>query len=338
MFSNIKAVDLWHYSSPLIQPLMLRQRQHSHPLSERTGFLLHWQCNTTSGIKSYWTEIAPLPLFSREPKDQAKQQILEWFHFSCSDSSTERLDLLKNLYPSVSWGIGAGLSMARTDWAEVSILSNRWMSWDRLLKGLQEKEQSDIDARFGGRIKTKPPETSESELVQECNQIFSKLSPRLQLRLDLNQRWGYQQALKFAHLVRDYSWYSRIDYLEEPLAQPELMLEWSQETGMHCALDESLNQGLVNWPPHASQSKIKTWILKPMLLGYHRTLELIELAGKLNNIQIQLSNTLESHVSQSMWQWLISSQGLSKGVHGLDHSDWLPPEEKMQFTRVRSLK
>ena len=57
-------INLYRYQLPFTQPLKF----HGHTIQQREGLLLHWG--------SSWSEIAPLPGFSRETLEEAQQETI----------------------------------------------------------------------------------------------------------------------------------------------------------------------------------------------------------------------------------------------------------------------
>ena len=113
--------------------------------------------------------------------------------------------------------------------------------------------------------------------------IRESLGPDVCLRADANQAWMFEQAKSFAVAARD----AQLEYCEEPLINPKDIWRLHLETGMHFALDESIDEGLLvdtmfestidkvsQENPRQCQG-LAAVVLKPSVLGsYSRTLEI----------------------------------------------------------------
>ncbi|MFQ5933656.1 MAG: o-succinylbenzoate synthase, partial [Dehalococcoidia bacterium] len=110
------------------------------------------------------------------------------------------------------------------------------------------------------------------------------------LRLDANRAWSLEDAVRFGRAVNR----SRIDYVEEPLADPAGMTRFTEECNLPVALDETL----LGLPiEHLDEEKgIKAVVLKATLLGgLHRSMQLALKARRLG-MEPVVSSTFETGV------------------------------------------
>jgi len=149
--------------------------------------------------------------------------------------------------------------------------------------------------------------------------------PQLRLRLDANQRWDLTGALAFANQITP-ELRSRIDFIEEPCGAVSECLQFSHQTGIAIAWDESLRdaeqykpkQGAIELIRAASAGyanldavRVTAIVIKPMLTGsLSHCRHLIEQAHQ-QGLTVVISSSLES----------------SFGLLQLAHlSKWLTPD------------
>jgi o-succinylbenzoate synthase len=137
--------------------------------------------------------------------------------------------------------------------------------------------------------------------------------PDLTIRLDANQAWSTETALRYLQKLEPLN----IEYCEEPLknATPENFELLHQHTKLPLALDESVAH-LSYWPnllPFTSY-----FILKPMLLGsFTKIIETKRLANTHTNKAV-FTTSLESGVGRKITAILAAGLGSSQTAHGLD--------------------
>jgi O-succinylbenzoate synthase len=118
--------------------------------------------------------------------------------------------------------------------------------------------------------------------------LLAGLPPTTLLRLDGNRSLDLPQALeRLRGLPRE-----RIDYLEEPLAEPGQLLGLHEATGLRMGLDETLHE-----PAHAelwAAAHVKAWIVKPSLFGPGKRLRALSAEAARTGTQLVISSALES--------------------------------------------
>ena len=225
----------------------------------RKGLLLN--------IDSLWGEIAPLEGFSKESLEDALTQTIKL----CTGETEE------NLFPSVSFGFCSALNGKKYE------LPTSYL-YQKANLGIEKGSNASC-----AKIKLHHFDIEKSILTI---QDILKEYPNIRLRIDCNQSWSLDEALLFSkQFARD-----TFDYLEEPLKNPEELIEFYKKTKFPIALDESLYQkkGLsLNLLQHRA---IKTFILKPMMIGGIRELSFWIDFAKEKDVQIVLSSSFESSV------------------------------------------
>jgi o-succinylbenzoate synthase len=73
---------------------------------------------------------------------------------------------------------------------------------------------------------------------------FEGVAGTTRLRLDANQAWSLEDAVSFVSMLSP-TVLGMIEYIEEPLRDPQRLVEFYSITGMRYALDESIDQGRV---------------------------------------------------------------------------------------------
>lgn len=172
---------------------MVKKRLFEYQLSNRKGLIVQ--------LGENFGEIAPLPHFSKETLDEAKEEALLWL-------KTDRAPTL----PSVRFGIFCA--------------SKPLCSVHLPLCSLGFKEGFET-------VKIKLKHLSLDDAVARVKSYIGKAN----LRLDCNRAWSLDEALYFASHFRK----SDFEYLEEPLRSEEELIEFSQRTHFPIALDESIH-------------------------------------------------------------------------------------------------
>jgi o-succinylbenzoate synthase len=124
-------------------------------------------------------------------------------------------------------------------------------------------------------------------MVRLARQI---LGAAVKLRLDANRSWNFMSAVQFGNAVRDCN----IEYIEEPLTDPQQWSDFYKTTAIPVALDESLS----DWNIETLEipEGVGAFILKPAVLGgIETTMQFIRLARR-HCIQAVISSAFESGV------------------------------------------
>lgn len=155
---------------------------------------------------------------------------------------------------------------------------------------------------------------TELERLQKIRSEF----PDLTIRLDANQSWSTETALRHFQKLESLD----VEYCEEPLknATPENFELLSQHTPIPLALDESISRHSY-WPnllPFTSYL-----IIKPMVVGnFSKNFETKRLADTHNNKAV-FTTSLESGVGRQMTAVLASGLGSPQTAHGLSTGNLL---------------
>lgn len=167
-------------------------------------------------------------------------------------------------------------------------------------------------------LKLKIGRSTPQDDLQQIKILKSKL-----LRLDANKALDEATFKEYLKNVQHY------DYFEEPFTDPALMHKFPQA---RFALDESVEDMCLQELP-----QVTTFVLKPSILGLDKTLELINLAKKLNK-SVVISSTFEGELGLLglCKLALYTDQKLGrKNIHGLGTISFL--KAKLEVLRIQSL-
>jgi O-succinylbenzoate synthase len=267
----LSEVDLYRYSIPCREPVTLKDAT----LHLREGALIRLTADDGS---VGWGEAAPLPGFSPEGLEGTVEQLRATVPELVGREMPRNLALpyssplseQVHLPPSARFGLEVAILNLRaasrretlpdllTDRPAKTIYTNG------LLSGSVEKvltEASSMEEAGYRAVKLKVGRRKvyeDAELVRRVGEI---LGGGVSLRLDANRAWGFGEALEFARGISGV----RVEYVEEPLAEPWRMAELAREWGLPVALDESLiGMGPEDLGLHPY---VEAVVLKPTLLG-----------------------------------------------------------------------
>ncbi len=271
---KITAVRLYRYQLPFRQPLKLA----GGTLTHRRGFLLEVQ--TREGA-SGWGEAAPFPGLNRETEAEVEASLRDvarrlpgWQ----SGIPTWRLrstlpSLISSFWeqnplsvPSVAFAVETALLQAMAQIRGIppeqiySPRPHKRVRINALLVGSREEmlqqAQQHLDEGYTV-FKVKIGRGAWEEEREFLEELAHHLPPGGLLRLDANRAWHLEEGLiktrQIAHLP--------IEYLEEPLKNPEDLLPFLESSPLPIALDESLLFRPLHHPG------IRAYVIKPGVHG-----------------------------------------------------------------------
>ncbi len=291
LHEEVARVSLYEYRIPFKKPVVLAKTR----LHERKVLLCHWQ----TADNSYWTEVAPLPGFSTETLEQCADQIKKLFsRQTCFSFSAlkQALDDAKHLFPSVSFFFNDLLYNAVEPEAP-----NTLKICPLNLQGEAHASSPVVKIKVG-----------QSTLDEDVERIQGFLEDEMftgQLRLDANQQWTKSDIQKLCERIDC----SRIEWLEDPLMNPEEYGVWADFSQIPLALDESLYK---NQLEYLQRLPLKALILKPGMLGWCRLQHYLQMA-KTNNWQTVISSCFEGPVGIKKLS-VFALVNAPQEYHGLD--------------------
>lgn len=288
--------------------------------SKRTSLFLHWQIDACC----YWTECSPLPGYSAETIEQCLQQLKALVIPLLPLRLPALIDQCPPLTPALDFAV-CGVSSYLLKPVELADLR----CCQLLTAGESVASVGDAEC-----VKYKVGVLSLEQDLAVIKQLgCSETKPR-RVRLDANQQWSY------AHVSRllDALDYSAIDWIEEPLAKHESYNLWATNLGdasksLSFALDENLYQTKKNplW-----LEGLKALILKPTLIGYRRTLALIDW-GLQHHCQLVFSSSFETGVGMQCL-YRLAGRWATEEYHGFDTLKYLLPAYRLADPKAFTCK
>ena len=288
---------LFRYSLPLIEPL----RMLGQVLNERRGLILRLSeiSGKSSAAESFGEgEIAPLPGLHPESLSQAESQIREYL--SGNLKFTVRSG---NLFGSVRFGLDMAqrtLSQSRQESTGRNYMYSENETFKKQIpvNGLTSASEKKLEfecehlQNVGFKtIKIKVGRQTVQEDIERVKSARKILGDEISVRLDSNRSWEWEEALEFAHAIKD----CRIEYCEEPLREFQRLEDLHQQTGIPLALDETL------WknpdPNTLPKLGIRTLILKPGIIGAWESTKFWTAYAEKNEMNVVLSSSFESGLS-----------------------------------------
>lgn len=230
--------DIFFYERPYKQPLLLKQGR----FFAREGLLL----KRVSDQGVHYAEVAPFPGLQRETLADCLAQL----------KAIQEKRTPTRLFPAVEWGqyqLTQGFNQP---------LFNSPLPINTLMSGIAETSafKDAIAQRYdaGYRcFKIKVGLLPSSVEIDRLTELLAQY-PDIQLRLDANQSWRYEDFHHFSQILQS----SRIEYFEEPFREPSEYAKLTTQQWKQIALDESL---VHEEPHHAHLARAR--VLKPMVLG-----------------------------------------------------------------------
>lgn len=267
-----RAAAIYRYSLPMEAGVVLRNQR----LKTRDGLLIHLQ----QGEQQGWGEIAPLPEFSQETLEQARQATLNWVQAWVTGEQPAEPE-----WPSVAFGTSCAL-------AELMALLPLQADYRKapLCTG-DPDELFDLLAALPGekvaKVKVGLYEAVRDGMV--VNVLLEAL-PDLKLRLDANRSWTRAKADGFAKYVNP-AWRSRIAFLEEPCKTRDESRDFALQTGIAIAWDESVREAdfVVQAEPG-----VAAIVIKPTLVGSLARCQQLVMQAHQAGLVAVISSSIES--------------------------------------------
>lgn len=268
----MRRAEVWQYQIPMDSGVILRNQR----LKQREGLLIR----LTQSDQTGWGEIAPLPGFSHETLAEARSVLLGWLERWQSAKEVPLPEL-----PSVAFGLSCALAELTgvlpqiADYRVAPLCSG---DPDELILALAAMPGEKV-----AKVKIGEYEAVRDGMVVN---LLLEAVPELHLRLDTNRRWTPLKARQFAKYV-DPAYRSRIAFIEEPCQTPDQSREFSLETGIAIAWDESLREADFIFQ---SEPGVVAVVIKPTLTGsLDRIREQVAAAHQQGQIAV-ISSSLES--------------------------------------------
>ncbi len=320
---NIASIEIFRYELPLLRPLTLRDAT----VSTRSGYIV--RVADDEGHVGLG-DVAPLPGFSPESAEAALEATIRlcrgvWL------GDSEHLDAIVSSFeqsPSAPMGFfmaqdmlfaqveGVSLAEQLGGQSRAAVSVNALIDWD------MEIDETDLQ-RIRGRgyrtVKIKVGRRSVDEDAQRVHAIRDALGNDIGIRLDANRSWDMESAVRFAQSVFECV----IDYIEEPLRDPDLLGDFVGDTDMAVALDESVLHHIHRIGTLQRTQGVSVVVLKPTLLG--GLANVVEFAREAHVLGMTpvVSGCFESGVGIAGLAHLAAALTVEDVPVGLDTYDWL---------------
>ncbi|CAK7326442.1 unnamed protein product [Dovyalis caffra] len=96
--------------------------------------------------------------------------------------------------------------------------------------------------------------------------VRKEVGPCVELRVDANRKWTYEEAIQFGFLVKDCD----LQYIEEPVENEDDIVKFCEETGLPAALDETIDnfqESHLNMLAKYTHTGIVAVVIKPSVIG-----------------------------------------------------------------------
>lgn len=300
----------------------------SHTTFERRKiFFLKVESDT--GLVGYG-EAAPLPEFGSESYAKAEKKIAELnIEFagveldSCFVENRELFETLSN-FPALRTGFEQAvfslLIKADKSFFLKSLLNpvNSYVVVNGVL-GIKPLEEfrKDVEKKLDQGFTTLKLKAGDVNFENDYNRVklIRHLAGRtIDLRIDVNGKWSLQEAEKYFARLTEFD----IEYIEQPVADTDELIQLAGKVSIPIAADESL-KNFESAKKIIMDGSVKYCVFKPMMFGgVINALKMITLA-KENNINLIISSSFESALGKSLLVFL-ASMIKQDYAHGLDTS------------------
>lgn len=142
-------------------------------------------------------------------------------------------------------------------------------------------------------IKIKVGDNNFEELLKLIGWTIGELGANIKFRIDPNGSWNLKNTILRSKRLETFP----VEYIEQPVQDRQTLLKAASESPVPIAVDESV-KSIIDAEQILTESKIKFFIAKPMLLGgISKILELHNLC-KNNDASCIVSSSLESNIGR----------------------------------------
>ncbi|MBF0278511.1 MAG: o-succinylbenzoate synthase [SAR324 cluster bacterium] len=322
---KISSIQIFRYQLPFSKSIILAKKNFDF----REGLLIRiLDSEGQIGIG----EIAPLPGFSLESLAESTSQSMKLAEMLVAQSIPRDLSVLQgafqrwfslpNLVSSVKFGFQMAvlnLLAAQSQIPVAQLISSekpKTLSLTRLLSGTPDEILSKADkiaqSPFVSRVKLKVGRIGLDQEVDLVQEVRTRIGSKF-LQLDANRSWDLATAVYFGRQVSD----CELLYIEEPLKNPLECSEFTSQTGIGYALDETLQH-----PEYRFKMRegLVALVLKPTLSGGIETAKMIAEEALEHQVRAVISSSYESSLGLIMLANLAASRTFDVSV-GLDTYD-----------------
>ena len=324
---NIDSAAVYHYSLDLDRPLVLRGETHTN----REGLVLH--LTSEEGAEGFG-EIAPLPGFSLETLDEARDQTLALRSWLCGRNVPGNIKDLNGVFDrwfenpdlkaSVRFGVESAILALLSNTKHVSfgkLISKTWHPTVRiagLLTGSNDKiavQTRELLNEGFTELKLKVGKDPE-DAARKLKTVNAVAFGKALVHLDVNQAWDFDTAVAFGKEIGC----AAVSYIEEPFADIKKIPEFFDATMIPVALDESIQH--LTFDAIRSISGVDILVLKPTILGgIEKTRTIIDQADR-HALDTIISSSFESSLAIAALVDLAGTSAHNHRAAGLNTLKW----------------
>ncbi|CAI0431017.1 unnamed protein product [Linum tenue] len=183
----------------------------------------------------------------------------------------------------------------------------------------------------------------DAAVLQEVRKAVGK---QIQLRVDANRKWTFEEAILFGSLVKDCD----LQYIEEPVQDEGEIIKYCNESGLPVALDETIDNltgNPLNVLANYAHPKVVAAVIKPSVVGGFEKAALIARWAQQEGKMAIVSAAFESGLALSTYmlfsyyvdrhQAALHRVGPSPSIaHGLGTYRWLKQDITTRRLRMSS--
>lgn len=290
-------------------------------LSEREGLIIEIVDEYSD---SSFGEFSPLPGFSLESIDDAVKGLEAITPVLIGMSVSEVMHITQDSHwdlhkiPSLLFGIEQALFNAERDLFESRLSNYNYADNIQLLSAglVGTGEISDRLKKIEGlynsgfrTIKLKAGADSFEKDLELLQSIHEKFGEDLNLRIDINGSWKINEAVSNLKKLERHN----IEFVEQPVESGEELIELAGKTGISIAPDESIAEYRTG-EEYLNHPNIDTIVIKPMMIGFINTINLIMRAEELKK-KVVISSLFEGPIGYSGILYLAALS--PNTIHGL---------------------
>lgn len=227
---TIQSIQCSRYTLKLTKPVQLG----GHRYEEREGLLFSL---TDSEGRTRWGEASPLPGFSAKSLTDVMtlgKTLAEKLKNQSLSEGQQMLSPETAGDPTVYTAFHHALRTFSETNPPAGMLHFS-MLLDGKAREIEQAFQRGLERGYQN-FKLKVGRHPRDQEIEVIHTLASQLPEGGKLRLDANRCWDYEEALSFCHTLPEED----IEFLEEPLKDWQRLGRLQQETGIPCAVDESL--------------------------------------------------------------------------------------------------
>ncbi|KAH9607030.1 hypothetical protein KSS87_013805 [Heliosperma pusillum] len=368
-FYKVEKLEYWLYGIHLSSPPTTVSVKSGLTSFLRQGFIL---AMTLDDGSTGYGEIAPLEIHKENLQDVEEQ--LRFFAHALKGATIDgHLPLLGesfsvwiwkvigvppiSIFPSVRCGLEMAVLNAIAARQNCSLLDVLWPQSDQANMICQQPASIDICALLDSNGPPKEVAKVAFELVGEgfralkvkvarrndpkedaevVKEIRYKIGADIELRVDANRKWTYEQAIEFGSLVKDCG----LQYIEEPVELEDDIVKFCEVTGLPVALDETIDNIQGQIPDSLARFThpgVVALVVKPSVVGGFEKAAAIASWAHIKGKLAVISSTFETSIGLSSYVQLAryldmrsseTSEEFNKEMrdcvaHGLGTYKWL---------------